>query len=352
MIRDQPPTTRGNDRQQFVVTRVLPTAAVATLVVAIVAAAVLAANVLLLAFAGILLGVFLYALAALLERGSGLGYGWSLTIVLTTIAAALIAGGWFMASEAVRQFHQLQETLSVEQLRSSLERYPWASNLTDSLSLEQVISQRRLISGVSGAFSTVLGAIANLVIIVFVGVYLAVNPWLYRDGALQLIPTGKRNRFERLLSKLRVNLSWWLVGRFVNMAIVGIATAVGLMLLGAPLPIALGLIAFLFDFVPYIGPILSAVPAVLVALAQGTDVALYVVALYIGVQSVESYLLTPLIQQRAVRLPPALTILWQMLLGVLFGVLGIMLATPLLAVLLVTVKTFYLEPETGKPAGE
>jgi predicted PurR-regulated permease PerM len=275
-----------------------------------------------------------------------------LAIVLAAIAAALVAGGWFMASEAVRQFNQLQETLSVEQIRASLQQYSWASRLADSLSIEQVWSQQRLISGVSGAFSTALGALANLIIILFVGIYLAVDPRLYRDGALQLIPQPHRRQFRRLFARLRSTLSWWLVGRFINMAIVGAATAIGLMLLGAPLPIALGLIAFVFDFVPYIGPILSVVPAVLVALAEGTHLALYVVALYIGVQSVESYLLTPLIQQRAVKLPPALTILWQMLLGVLFGVLGIMLATPLLAVLLVTVKALYLEPEMHVPVDE
>ena len=346
MFPDQPPTAGRDDRQQFLVRRVLPTAAVATLVVSVVAAAILAANVLLLAFAGILLGVFLCALAALLQRALGLSYGWSLAIVLLLITAAIFGSGWFLAAEVVQQFRALQETLSVAQLRASLEQHPWASNLASSLSLQELLSQRRLVSGMTGAFSTALGALANLVIVVFVGVYLAADPRVYRGGILQLVPPSSRGQFERLFSRLQSALSWWLVGRLSSMAVVGIATAVGLMLLGAPLPIALGVIAFLFGFVPYIGPILAAVPAVLVALSEGTDMALYVVALYVSVQSVESYLLTPLIEQRTVRLPPALTILWQVLLGVLFGVLGIMLASPLLAVLLVTVKTLYLKQET------
>jgi predicted PurR-regulated permease PerM len=341
--RDKTATRIG--RRRYLSDRVLPTLGMFCLFAAVVAGFVLASNVLLLGFAGVLLAVLLHAISALTQRLLGLRYGWSLTIVLTILAAALAAGGWFLASEAIQQFRELQTTLSVDQIRTSLAQYPWASNLADSLSLEEALSQRRLVSGVTGAFSTALGAMANVVIVLFVGVYLAVNPRLYRDGFLQLIPPARRETFARLLAKLRSTLSWWLVGRIVNMTIVGVATAIGLMLLGAPLPIALGLIAFFFDFVPYIGPILSVIPAFLVSLSQGTDLALYVVALYIGVQSVESYLLTPMIQQRAVRLPPALTILWQVLLGVLFGVLGIMLATPLLAVLMVSVKTLYLKQD-------
>jgi predicted PurR-regulated permease PerM len=341
---------RRNDRRSFLVRRVLPSLAAAVVVTAVVAAMVLAANVFLLAFGGILLAVLLYALAAALARRTGLGYGWSLATVLVVVSAAVISGGWFLAAEMVQQFRELQESLSVKQLRSSLQQYPWASNLMDSISLEELWSQQRLISGMTGAFSSAIGALANLLIILFVGIYLAANPGLYRDGALQLIPPAQRGRFDRLLSRLRSTLSWWLVGRVINMAIVGVATTVGLMLLGAPLPFALGLIAFVFDFVPYIGPILSVVPALLVALSEGTNMALYVVALYVGVQTAESYLLTPIIQQRAVRLPPALLLLWQVLFGVLYGVLGIIFATPLLAVLLVTVKALYVEPVLRKTA--
>lgn len=342
----QPPINAANQRG-FLAGQVLPTLALATLVAAVVAALVLAANVFLLAFAGILLAVFLYAISAWLQRLLGMRYGWSLAIVLLIMAAVLVGGGWFLASEIASQFRQLQQSLSAKQIRSSLEQYPWANRWVDSISLEQILSQRRLVSGMTGAFSTALGGLANLAIVLFVGIYLAVNPGLYRGGTLQLIPPPKRGLFDQLFSRLQSTLSWWLVGRLLSMTVVGIATAVGLSLLGAPLPIALGLIAFLFGFVPYIGPILSIVPAVLVALSQGTQLVLYVVALYFAVQSVESYLLTPLIQQRTVSLPPAFLLLWQVLLGVLFGVLGVMLATPLLAVLLVVIKTLYLERVLG-----
>jgi predicted PurR-regulated permease PerM len=127
------------------------------------------------------------------------------------------------------------------------------------------------------------------------------------------------------------------------MAVVGVATTAGLWLLGVPFALALGVVAFVLDFVPYIGPILSAVPAILVAMTLGPMEALYVGLLYFGVQSLESYLLTPLVQQRAVQLPPALTILSQVLLGLLLGGFGLALATPLTAVGVVLVRELYVE---------
>jgi predicted PurR-regulated permease PerM len=133
------------------------------------------------------------------------------------------------------------------------------------------------------------------------------------------------------------------------MSLVGILTALGLWLLGVPLALILGLIAALLEFVPYIGTILSAVPAILLALLQGPMQALWVVLLYFVIQSIESYLLTPLVQQRVVSLPPALVLAAQVLMGVLFGAWGIILATPLTAALLVLVQMLYIEDILGDP---
>ena len=131
------------------------------------------------------------------------------------------------------------------------------------------------------------------------------------------------------------------------MAVVGLITTIGLWLLGIPLASTLGLITGLFEFAPFIGPILAAVPAVLIAFTQSPMDALYVIILYIAIQQIEGYLITPYVQKRAVDLPPALTIFAQLLMGVLFGLFGLLLATPLVAASMVIVRMAYIEDVLG-----
>jgi predicted PurR-regulated permease PerM len=131
------------------------------------------------------------------------------------------------------------------------------------------------------------------------------------------------------------------------MSVVRIATGIGLWLLGIPFAATLGLLSGLLTFIPNFGPILSAVPAILLGLSHGTSQALYVAVLYLAIQAVESNLLTPLIQQRNVKLPPVLNVGFQVLLGVLFGVPGIIVAAPLAVVAMVMVKRFYVEDYLG-----
>ncbi|MGQ0547871.1 MAG: AI-2E family transporter [Betaproteobacteria bacterium] len=142
-------------------------------------------------------------------------------------------------------------------------------------------------------------------------------------------------------------LQRWLVGQVVLMAIVGTLTWIGLQLLGVPFALPLALFAGFAEFVPYIGPIVAAVPAVLVAFAEGPELALWTAGLYIAIQSVESYLLTPLVQHRAVYLPPALLLFSQVILGVTAGPLGVIVATPLAAAGLVAVQKLYVEDVLG-----
>jgi hypothetical protein len=148
-------------------------------------------------------------------------------------------------------------------------------------------------------------------------------------------------------------LARWLIGKSLSMLIVGIATAGGLTLLGVPLGLILGIIAGLLDFIPYIGPILAGVPAVLIALSISPDLALYTVLLFLAIQTLEGYVLQPLVEARAVEIPPALTIVMQLVFGSLFGFAGIALATPLTAMLMVLVNKLYVEDILGdRPDGE
>jgi predicted PurR-regulated permease PerM len=173
---------------------------------------------------------------------------------------------------------------------------------------------------------------------VFVCLYVAFDPAGYRNGVLALVSRENRSRAIRILHAVAEALRRWFVGRLVAMLLIGGLTALGLGLIGIPLGITLGLLAGLLNFIPYIGPITSFVPAGLIALLQGPAAVLWVLLLYVGVQILESYLVTPLVQARAVHLPPALTITAQVVLGLIFGAAGLLFATPLTAAALVVVQ--------------
>jgi predicted PurR-regulated permease PerM len=144
-------------------------------------------------------------------------------------------------------------------------------------------------------------------------------------------------------------LRLWLLGQLASMTMIGVLTALGLWAIGVPSAFALGLLAALAAFVPYLGPILSALPALLLALNEGTDTLLFTAALYIAVQQVESYVVTPLIQQRVATLPAAVTVFAIVAAGLLFGAPGVLLAAPLTMVAYVLVKRLYVEEALETP---
>jgi predicted PurR-regulated permease PerM len=206
---------------------------------------------------------------------------------------------------------------------------------------------RGFFEGKTDAFSMVVEGIASIFIVLFIGIYGAISPHFYIDSAIRLFPTDKRERIREVFRATGHALHWWLVGQIAAMVVVGILTGIGLMIIGIPLALALALIAALFSFIPFLGPVISAVPAVLIAFLKSPTSALYVVIVFILVQTVESYFITPQIQQRAVSFPPAFLISMQILMGVLFGPLGVLMATPATVVVVVVVQMLYIEDTLG-----
>ena len=189
--------------------------------------------------------------------------------------------------------------------------------------------------------------VTNTVIILFLGVYLAFDPGSYTRALVFLLPAERRQRGEEILGKIGHGLRWWLVGRFSSMTVVGVLTAVGLLIIGEPLALVLGLIAGLLSFIPFLGPVLSALPAILIGLSRSLSMAGWVILVYLVVQFFESNLITPLIQKRAVMLPPAFLVSAQFILGVLLGFFGILLATPLTVLLTIIFQMLYVEGMLG-----
>lgn len=330
--------------------RVLIAVGITMTVVALLMLLWYAVDILLLIFAGILLAVLLRAPADWLARHTPLSGGLSLVVVILALGLLLFAGGRLLAPSASAQFEKLAANLpqSAAKLQQQVSDTPWGSRLmNEAASIRWSPRSANILGKITGAVSTFFGALADLAIIGFIGLYLAAQPDPYINGLVRLVPVGGRPRAREVIASIGSSLQWWLIGKLFSMTIIGILTGVGLWWLGIPLALALALVAGLLSFVPYLGPILAAVPAVLLAFTQGTQQALYVALLYLGVQIVESYLLTPLVQQQSISLPAAAILFAQVLLGILVGGMGVVLATPLAAAILVAVKMLYIEDVLG-----
>lgn len=195
--------------------------------------------------------------------------------------------------------------------------------------------------------SSIFGAVGGLVLVLFLAMYIAATPHLYREGMLHLVPHRHRERARDVLSTLRDTLRQWLVARLMAMVIIGLITGGGLALIGVKGAAALGVLAGLLEFVPFFGPIVSAVPAIAVALIDSPQKALWVIGLYLIVQQLEGNVVTPLLLEKRLDIPPVLTVVVVAALGVVFGVIGMLIAEPLLAAALVTTKMLYVQDVVG-----
>lgn len=308
---------------------------------------------LLILFAGILLAVFLYHLSNLVARMLNVRYGAAFAIVVILLVLVAVGLTAFMGARIASQISAFTEQFqqAIGQFQTRLEQHPWLRNLPAIPDEgQQPKWSGRLISTAGTAAATLFSSIASFILILFLGFYLALQWSAYRSGILSLVPQARRQRADDVLNKVSKTLWWWCLGRLIGMLIIGAGAALGLWLLGIPLPVTLGVIAGLLNFIPNLGPLIASVPPVLFGLQHGTEVALYVAAFYLILQFVESYLITPLIDQQQVSLPPGLILSSQLLFGILAGFLGLILATPLTAVAYVLVRELYVKDVIGESA--
>jgi len=177
--------------------------------------------------------------------------------------------------------------------------------------------------------------------------YFAGTPGYYSQGIQRLFPIHKRERVREILETIYNSLFFWLMGKTASMIFIGVLTFVLLWLLGVPLALVLGLIAGLLSFIPNFGPIIAAIPAVLIAFVKDPLLALWVIGVYVFVQFVESWVVTPFIEKRTVELEPGLTMMFQLVMALLVGTVGLVVATPILAVIVVLVQMVYVEDILG-----
>lgn len=201
--------------------------------------------------------------------------------------------------------------------------------------------------GVSGNiqsfFSSVFGIIGDFYIMIALGAFFLVQPSIYIDGIIQLFTKNSKNEVFKTLTSIEKILKKWLLGKLFSMLIVGFLTGIGLYLLGVPLALTLAIIAAICAFIPNIGPIIALAPALLIAFSKGEEYILYTFLLYTGIQVIESNIITPLIQREVISFPMALILIAQVILGLFTGYLGLILATPVVAILLLLVKKIYIQ---------
>lgn len=309
----------------------------------VVALFVLGVQILLAAFGGILLAVLLHAASEALKRHTPLSYPWALTVVTVALALALVGAAWFAAPRIAREVEDLGEQLPIllSEIEGSLERRAagrWVLRRAESV-----------MDGTGGDLDVLYDWASYVLVVVFVGLFAAASPRLYVEGTVQLFPIRHRERVRELLARLGHTLRWWLIGQALAMVVIGVSTFFVLLAFDMPLPFVLGGLVGLLGFVPYLGPLVGGIPIAMIAATRGATELVTVMSAYVVVQTLEGYVVTPLIQRRMVYLPPVLTIVSQVLLGVVLGVLGFVFATPLAAVLLV-LSRFYRAHVLGDEA--
>jgi predicted PurR-regulated permease PerM len=329
------------------------------------------AATLFLIFAGILLGVALNAMADLLGRVVPLPQAVRLAIVVLALLALLsgivVLGGTTIAQQATVLTNTIKSQLV--NVKTFLESYgvdtsffdlsaigaassaspetptPAASTPHNLPSASTIASSGGAILGQT--FKVLLGtvsAVGNFFIVLFLGLAFAVQPEIYRNGLLFMAPAKHRARATVIVDRIGFTLERWLIAQIITMAAVFLVTWIGLMIIGIPSSFILGIQAGLLAFIPTVGAILGGLIVVLASLASGWVAAISAFVLFLGVHALESYVLTPIIQRQALDIPPATLFAFQILLGVVFGIWGLALALPLMAIAKVMIDHFKAEP--------
>ncbi len=299
------------------------------------------ADILLLVFAAILFGIFLNGPSAWLVRRTRLKRGFAVLIVLAILLVLLAGFVMLVGSTIADQVKNLGEQFpkAIEDLRAYLQARNWGRVvLSRAFPAGSTMSLSSWVARLTGAFNSVLAAVGSVFFMVILGVYLAMNPMAYIDNLAGLLPRERREPFKAFLRRVGEALGRWILGTLLSMVIVGtlitILTSIG----GLPLPFALGFLAGLLEFIPYIGPWISAIPAILLAFTISPAKVVYAAVIYFVVQNLEGYLITPVVQSRVASMPPALLIAAQIIMGYWAGILGVLLATPLAVALIILIQ--------------
>lgn len=308
------------------------------------------ASLLLMIFGAIVVAVILRAIARLYLR-FGLPEGLSVGLAVLSLFALIGALGWIFGGLVAGQFSALVQQIPAAIANLQLQLHSWGIDYDVAQASRDIGSQLSGLTTRAGDFAASAGgAVTNIILVLAGAVFFAAQPKLYTDAILRLVPKD-REEIARIATEDSARaLGLWLQAQILSSIVVFIMTYIGLKLLGVPSAAALALIAAALDFIPFIGPVVAGIPAILVAFTASPATALWTVGLYLLIQQIQGNILQPLIQKRSVDLSPAVLLFAVVAAGTLFGIVGVILSAPLTVVAFVLVQRLYIEQVLGKPA--
>jgi predicted PurR-regulated permease PerM len=303
-------------------------------------------NVILLSLAGCLIAVYFHGLGDLIQRNTKWRRGLCMTV---SIAGSFILLGvllWFMGSKIQAQIAVLSDTLphTISNAKAQLAQTEIGRKVLEMLSGHD--SGKELATA-QQFFSTSFGVLGNMYIILFLGIFFTASPSLYKDGIILLVPKSNKPVATAIINRTSQALKGWLKGTMLSMVMIAILLPIGLAIMGVPVALVLGLLTAILVIVPNFGSAVAMIPGVLLALTISPGTALIVALIYIVVQTLVSNIIAPIIQKKMINLPPALTIVAQLLMAALGGVMGIIMAIPLLAIVMIMVDELYVKRVNG-----
>jgi predicted PurR-regulated permease PerM len=316
-----------------------------------IAAMIFLAQPLLLIFAGIVLASMLDGGTRLLGRVLPIARGWRLAIVTIAVVAFIVWVFYFAGTELTGQAERLREAITAQINRV----LAWGNGLgivQGGAGVQQLGGQiMGSLGRLGSAVSSALGVVASVVMVLVIGIFIAVEPRLYQRGVAWMLPLGSRDRFYSTAENMGFTLRRLMAGRLVGMAVEGIGTWILLALGGVPMAALLGILTGLLAFIPNIGAIVSGILIVLAGFSVSTNAGLWAIAVYFIVQTVDGYLIVPYVARKTVDLAPALVLGAQLLFGALFGLMGLMLADPIVAMIKVALEAKSRQNDRGGTAG-
>jgi predicted PurR-regulated permease PerM len=302
-------------------------------------------SVLLLVLAGALIALYFYGVADILQRK--IRCSSKAAITLSIIINILLVAGiiWFVGATIQVQISELSQTLP--STLETVKEYIGSSAIGRSL-LQQFNAtgdSTKTLDILNRFFSSSFGVLSDLYIIFLLAIFFIASPSLYKKGMVKLLPPKAKEKGAKIIDKINTVLKGWLKVQLIGMAFIGVATGIGLMIVGIPMVLTLALLAAIFNFIPNFGMLLALVPAVLIGLTHGIGTALIIICIYTFIQFIQNAIQQPLIQTKMINIQPALSITSQIALGLLAGFWGILLATPVLIILIVLVQELYIKKQ-------
>jgi len=322
-----------------------------------------AITTLLLIFAGVLLGIIFRVIRDFIHQTTHLPNGFSLALVMVLFISISFGTVYLLGPQLYKQGQTFYDEVpgQWETLKKEIAPYGWGKeiaqenphfwdlfeNENNGTGEDHDMTKSALIF-----FGNITAILASLLLVFVIAIYIAAEPKLYSEGFVRLFPHSQREKVLKIMDEISLTIQWWLVGQLCSMIILGTLATLGLWLLGVPYPLLLGAFTALMTFIPNLGPIIAAIPILLVSLTIGVDTAIYTGVFYTVLQCIEGYFITPMIHRRAISVPPVLIITVQFLLYYLIGFLGVLFAMPLMGCIMVLVKRLYIEDILGDPLEE